>query len=225
MQKPTAPLLALVALMLSATVHAQDGGVGDGGFIADAGESGDAGADAGRGDGGSDSEDAGNSDDEDAGSSGDGGPFVDAGQSDAGVDCVPSCTGDTLVFCDDGETVEIDCTLDGARCGLLDEAWGNDCLLPENAVCSPGYAEGRSRCDRAANLTCLEDVCGECPTADCAPIFPPAPPIPGTSGDVPTVPGSEDNALSCLGCTDTPNLPFIALLFGLGVFRWRRERD
>ncbi len=149
-------------------------------------------------------------------------PDDDAGFSG---DCTPTCDGELLRFCDDGEPVALDCTETGATCGLLSDEWGFDCVLPAGADCDPGYAEGLSRCDGAGDATrcCVDDVCGDPGEANSCRRF-----APGTPA-FPEEPGSTDEppaAASCLGlggCEGIPLLSFLPLIFGLRLLRRRRE--
>ncbi len=128
---------------------------------------------------------------------------VDGGDVDGGAGaCAPSCDGQTLSFCDDDAGVaSIDCTtVPGAsRCGLLSDAWGNDCLLGEGAACDPGYGFGDSRCDRDASLFCVDGTCAV-GTAPPAPVV--QTPTPGTA-TITTTSTSSGDIFSCLGCGGT----------------------
>ncbi|MFZ9885931.1 MAG: hypothetical protein ACO3JL_00405 [Myxococcota bacterium] len=161
----------------------------------------------------------------DAGFDDEDGGVVDEGDAGA-LDCTPRCDGEVLVFCDEGArdpVVAVDCSAQGATCGLLSESWGFDCLLPLGAVCEPGYAEGLSRCEgsAAAALCCVEGVCaapGE--ETDCRAFVPGAPTRPaGTSAAI-----EEEGSSSCLGCTGFPGLGLLPLGVGLGLRRRRSAR-
>lgn len=218
----------VVILALAPSAWA-DAGV-DAGATEDAGSSdldaGDADAgllddDAGLlGDAGTIADDAGTIDD-DAGTVAD-----DAGQAvDAGDDpCAPRCEGDALVFCDDetGAELLVDCTILGGRCGLLATSWGMDCLLPADAPCEPGYAEGRSRCDPTLNLFCTDDRCStELPGDEEPPV------VPDTAGGIGGVSDDDQHPLWFLGCTNanSPSIPFFGLLFSTWILGRRGRRS
>jgi hypothetical protein len=166
----------------------------------------------------------------------DGGAFMDGGvpaQSDGGAlildgggllvadaslgACTEACEGNVLTFCDPltDESHSLDCNDLEARCGLLNEAWGLDCLLPLGAECHPGYAEGATRCDResagGSEVHCTEGMCStQSPEHDAGPTPPGL--VDGTGRDSTT----EDG---CLGCGSSGGLPFLGALFWLGFRR------
>jgi hypothetical protein len=155
----------------------------------------------------------------------DGGP--QGGVDDAGnpapdaatTGCEEKCTGAILTFCSDatGEALELDCGALDARCGLLNEAWGLDCLLPQGAVCHPGYADGATRCDPegagGAAVHCTSGLCStNAPAADAGPTPPGL--VDGTGRDATT----EE---SCLGCPSSGSFPFLAAFAFFGLRRRR----
>lgn len=154
---------------------------------------------------------------------GDAGTVTDG---DAGpVDCLPRCEGEVLHFCDDGEPVQLDCTETNATCGILSEEWGADCLLPEDAACEPGYADGLSRCQGAGDdppsACCVDEVClGVNDVDDCRDLLPGAPDRPATANPV-----AQNTTTSCLGCDSIPLIGLTPLLVGLRLHsRLRRRR-
>lgn len=132
-----------------------------------------------------------------------------------GVDpCAPSCVDEThLSFCDDGEAVTLDCAVvdDGARCALLSDAWGADCLLPEGAVCDPGYALAESRCDEG--MSCIDGVCAVGEPVDEPLLLP----TPGTIAA-----NDTSNTTSTTGCASSGGAP--AVLVALALVLWPRRR-
>jgi len=148
----------------------------------------------------------------------DAGVAVDAG----GDACAPRCEGDALVFCDDetGDELLVDCAALGARCGLLASTWGMDCLLPADAPCEPGYAEGRSRCDPTLNLFCTDDRCSTELPGDESP-----PEIPNSAGGIGGVSEDDQHPLWFLGCTNanSPSIPFFGLMFSTWWLGRRRR--
>jgi|GEM_PF-1946321 len=197
-----------------------DAGAADGGLVADAGDA-DAGLalDAGAADGGLVA---------DAGEVVDAGE-VDAGHTDAGVvvdagitpACEERCDGNTLVYCDGDIEASLVCADVDGSCAMLSAEWGLDCVLGQGDACSPGYANGRSRC--AAGLTCVEDVCAPCPDGDCSSVYPEAPEVPSASGADVVIDNSNDDVFGCLNLDSllNPVVPFAAVLF---VWRRRRRR-
>jgi hypothetical protein len=195
-------LSIVTVLLVSAVALAQDGGI-------------DAGVDAGSVvDAGTSPADAGAPDDDDAG--------VPPDPMDGGTmptDCQLRCDGNVLRYCDavTGEALSIDCDALDARCGILSNDWGLDCLLPEGAACSSGYAEGLSRCDPASPAGRLYCNMNTCQTSEGDDVIPEVPDDSGGLGD--TV---EENPhpLACLGCSNDNNpLPFSfsALFILLGL--------
>ncbi len=89
----------------------------------------------------------------------------DAGMAvpDIGTDAIDDvqCEADILVFFDRSvnEDRSIDCIALGGHCGILNDDWGLDCVLDENAMCDSGYANGYTRCNREAGLFCIESKC------------------------------------------------------------------
>ena len=150
-----------------------------------------------------------------------------AGALDAGA-CTNRCEANTLFFCDGAQESEIDCAALDARCGLVDESWGFDCLLPEGATCAAGYAQGLSACDGANNATrcCIEGVCSTTSESDCR-VFAnddtrPPTQLAGTPNNIST--DVNTNPIqSCLGCQQTP---FTLTCFPafLGWFLVRRKK-
>lgn len=157
----------------------------------------------------------------DAGSVEDGGPEPGA---DAGEDaCARRCQdGDVLTYCDVDAPAQLDCVRDlegGARCGLLADSFGEDCLLGEGAGCDPDYAGGLSRCDRSASLYCVDGTC------QVASGPPPAPgPLEPTRGTVPTATDDGTSSSSCLGCGGSSAAPVAAAALLLRPLRRRRRR-
>ena len=224
----------VVALACATGARAQDGGDADAGDVdageidagdVDAGEI-DAGeidagfADAGFVDAGF--ADAGFADAGtvvDAGDVVDGGAAADGGLADGGA-CgfAPFCDDDELVFCDGLAEDRVDCAdvHDDARCGLLNDEWGFDCLLPEGAACFPGYAGGASRCDPEDAPYCTEGVCSD---DEPGPTEPPDP-TPGSGALVPSTTESS-SFFSCESCQGGQQG---ALLFGAFLLALRRRR-
>lgn len=150
---------------------------------------------------------------------------------DGGAPWPARCEGNTLIFCDalTGEERTLSCDELGATCGLLSDAWGFDCLLPEGAPCEPGYANGLSRCAGASSRTlcCVDGTCAEPPsgTERCHDLLPDPPPVPGPGGE--PAPSGEDTPATSgcpvAGCTQAP-ASLAALLLGLALGRARRRR-
>ena len=225
-------LLIPLFLFAALTAHAADAGTSDAGSAsagtsdagsADSGTSDAGSADAGTSDAGS--ADAGTSDagSVDAGTSDAG--SVDAGTSDAGntdagvaPTCIERCeAGDTLVYCDGDAEQRLTCAELNASCGPLNTTWGLDCLLPEGAPCEPGYADGASRCNPAANLFCDVDTCARCePGQVCETRFPDAPAASATSGGFSEREVDTGTSASCLGCSSS-DIPLFGLLFAFGL--------
>ncbi len=137
-------------------------------------------------------------------------------QADAGPDpCTPHCSGDTLAFCDGDAATTLDCRSLDASCGLLSDAWGDDCLLRAGAACEPGYAFGASRCDARSTTAALFCIDGACVVAD-GPA--PAPTETPTAG---TEVGAVANDTSPFGCLNCGNFGLPALL---PVLWWRNRR-
>lgn len=155
----------------------------------------------------------------------------DAGSDDAGpASCTPTCEGSVLTFCDESAAVTLDCTggdVEGAvRCGVISTAFGADCILGAGAPCDPDYAFGLSRCDRAAGLFCIAEVC----TAAEGPVAPP--PLEPTPGSAPqTTPEDEETTTDPFGCgscsESSSSAAFLggALLLALRPLRRRAARE
>jgi len=204
------PLFVVVlSLSVASAAFAQDGGTLDAGSV-DAGSVDAGSVDAGSGDAGS----------------------GDAGSGDAGsVDCEPRCEGDTLLFCEDEDSkalVMIDCIAElDASCGELSPEWGADCLLPTGAACTPGYADGASRC--AGDACCIAEFAGEAGVCtaqsagtDCRELEgAPAPVRPVIQG----VDETDEELSSCLGidCSNFPGLSLLPLFVALRLRRRRRS--
>jgi len=132
-----------------------------------------------------------------------------------GEACAITCVDDvTLTYCDDDELVTLPCAEvhPEARCALLADVWGDDCLLPAGAACDDAYAFGRSRC--AGGLACLDGVCAPgAPSPD-----EPAEPTAGTVVDTTTT-ATATSPFSCASCPTTS-----LLLLGPGWLVRRRRR-
>jgi hypothetical protein len=143
------------------------------------------------------------------------------GEGEGEGECTPFCEGNTLHFCDVGEQVTLTCGTDvGARCGVVSEEWGADCLLGEGEPCDPDFAGGVSRCDREAGLFCVDEVC----TAASGP--PPAEgplePTEGTASSTTSTTSSTDIA-ACLGCSgDSTGALLVGAFFLKRLGRRRR---
>lgn len=102
------------------------------------------------------------------------GPAPDGGGGPCdGLGPVPSCEGDTVAYCDEGQPVRADCTAayPGGRCRVVDSAFGAACAVPPGSGClatGPGGLEqlfcqgaGAGCVETQAGATCAEDV-GAC---------------------------------------------------------------
>lgn len=146
----------------------------------------------------------------------------DAGVLDGGSEgCAIECVGDDLFFCDGAtdELVRVDCTDFGGRCGLLYDDWGADCVLSEDAECSPGYADDRSRCDPGVPLYCNEGICSTEVPAPVSNLI-----APSSAGGIGSVGTGDESPFACVNCNEgLPfDIPFISLFVGLGMRRVRR---
>ena len=137
------------------------------------------------------------------------------GEGEGEDPCAPACVDGThLSFCDAGAPVTLDCAVvvDGARCGLLSEAWGDDCLLPDGAPCDAGYGFGDSRCDDG--LACRD---GACAPGEPQPTEPPSPTA-GTS--LTNEAATTSSSLGCAAGASSSPVWLAAAVF----FRRRRQR-
>jgi hypothetical protein len=158
----------------------------------------------------------------------DAGAESDAGDAandlaDGGEPCSASCDGEILTYCDSvtGDAYSLDCSDMEARCGLLSEEWGMDCLLGEDAPCSALYAQANSRCDPAVPLYCNAGTCQRSPGTGNE-----SPDAPTSAGGIDDVGDEDPHPLACLGCDDSdmPDIPLSMLFIGLSVGRLRRGR-
>jgi len=153
----------------------------------------------------------------------DAGPQIDV--ADGGEPCEASCDNDALTYCDSvtGDIYSLNCSAMEARCGLLSEEWGMDCLLGENAMCSALYAQANSRCDPAVPLYCNAGTCQRTPGSGSD-----SPEAPGSAGGIDDVGDEDPHPFACLGCDDSdlPDIPFSLLFIGLSLRRlkWGRRR-